>query len=257
MEKWIDVTRECELKHWSSGVGYIHLMHQGHTIGLRATSEAQGEYRVVWGSHASGIAQHFRIERRVDVPDIKYTRDYVQGIDWSQVPTTPTVRCCEEHHLELNNAGIYKRRDCNACPACQKWDGTGACPLATRENDKHCYLRDGCCNGLWVRYSINPTAENAAALYEYIKAKRIELEAATTKKAEWKPKLWERCIFRGKPVTVVELDCVAPDGARYEYHICSSDPVFGGCASCYGEWAAYHNWCNLVDLSPMPDGGAK
>ena len=197
------------------------------------------------------------IERRVDVPDIKYTRDYVQGIDWSQVPTIPTVRACEEHHLELNNAGIYKRRDCNACPACQKWDGTGACPLATRIVDMDCAYGEGCCNGLWVRYDVKRTAENAAALYEYIKAKRIELEAATTKKAEWKPKLWERCIFRGKPVTVVELDCVAPDGARYEYHIYSSEPIFDTFSSRYGPWAAYHSWCNLVDLSPMPDGGAK
>jgi len=120
---------------------------------------------------------------------MKWTRERILETDWSEKSWAETIRACYEHDKELNEAGIFEDRFEDDSPACQKaWsydpydNNSRYCPLSG-ENGGRCDAKT-CCNGLWLKYDLDRTPENAEAMTEYIRRVAEKLEAEEMKSAK-------------------------------------------------------------------------
>ena len=251
MNNWIDVTGEYRFEKVDGACGGACILarHDSKVILLcRDGGTNHDDYRWRWSSETE-----VRIDRCIEVPDLKWTVETVGAVDWSKVSEIETVRADYEHWYEqIEHARITGEfegpLDSRDCPSCQRHRKSLYENLIySRCHDKNgrCSLyggADGCCNGLYFKFADDRTIENADPVCDYIKAKLDELEAEAADKGKvWEPRLFEWVKLRGKSGWRV----VFSDGTKIKPCLVMS--AKNGMLL----------WVNLFELSPDDTGGAK
>ena len=93
-EQWVDVTGECELIVWT-GINsgkVISLNRTGQNLLLGGKVQTLPNFRWKFTQcRSSGHYNEIRIERRITLPEIKWTMERVQSTDWTKKTMLETV----------------------------------------------------------------------------------------------------------------------------------------------------------------------
>lgn len=191
--EWQDVTGECEvrLEERVTGQWHVQIYHKNKYIGYADSTGVA--ILSIYNENYKCLEVHpdFRIERRVELPEFKWTPETVAAIDWSKKSEIETTRYSFEHWDEqierAKRTGKFEAEMSGPdCPNCKKHLLDGTC--------KKCSLhtRHGCCDSHYGKFTNTRTLETAIPVRDFIKSKLDELEKA----AKWEPKVGDKVRYR-------------------------------------------------------------